>query len=394
MKLSKRVQALTPSSTLAISAKSQELKRQGEDVIGLGVGEPDFNTPDYIIKAAEKAMASGKTKYTASSGVIDLREAIAKKLKNDNNLSYSSDEIIITTGAKHALYTAFQAILDDGDEVIIPAPFWVSYTEQVKLSGGQPVIVQAEEKNDFKLTAEQLEAAITNKTKAIVINSPSNPTGMMYTKEELAAIGDVCVKNNLVIISDEIYEQLIYTGEKHVSIAEISAELKDLTIVINGVSKSHAMTGWRIGYAAGPQHLIQAMTNHASHATSNPTTVAQYAALAAYSQTSDFMDEMREIFSQRLDTLYNLLKDIPGIELRKPHGAFYLFPNVTEAVKNNGFDNVDDWVAALLVEEKVALVPGSAFGAPNNVRLSYATSTESLIEAAKRIERFILNNQK
>jgi|SRR5690625_1196576 len=394
MKLSKRVQVLTPSSTLAISAKAQELKKQGEDVIGLGVGEPDFNTPEYIIKAAEKAMYDGLTKYTASSGVVELREAISQKLLDDNNLSYSADEIIITTGAKHALYTAFQAILDEGDEVIIPAPFWVSYTEQVKLSGGVPVIVQAEEENDFKLTAEQLEQSLTAKTKAIVINSPSNPTGMMYTKEELAAIGEVCIKNDIIIVSDEIYEKLIYTNDKHVSIAEISPELKALTIVINGVSKSHAMTGWRIGYAAGPKPLIKAMTNHASHATSNPTTVAQYAALAAYSEKSDSLKQMKEVFSERLDTLYELLKDIPGVSLRKPHGAFYLFPNVTEAVKNNGFNHVDDWVKALLEEEKVALVPGSAFGAPNNVRLSYATSTESLIEAAKRIKRFVINNQK
>lgn len=339
-------------------------------------------------------MHEGMTKYTASSGIVELREVVSEKFMKDNNLSYKAEEIIITTGAKHALYTAFQAILDKGDEVIIPAPFWVSYTEQVKLSGGVPVIVEAEESNDFKLTAEQLEEALTEKTKAIVINSPSNPTGMMYTKEELEAIGEVCVKNDIIIISDEIYEKLIYTDERHVSIAEISPELKALTVVINGVSKSHAMTGWRIGYAAGPKPLIQAMTNHASHATSNPTTVAQYAALAAYSQPSNALLEMKKVFSNRLDTLYDLLKEIPGVSLRKPQGAFYLFPNVIEAVKNNGFDNVDDWVKALLEEEKVALVPGSAFGAPNNVRLSYATSTELLVEAAKRIKRFVINNQR
>ena len=394
MKLSNRVKILTPSSTLAISAKAQELKRQGEDVIGLGVGEPDFNTPEYIIKAAKKAMDDGMTKYTASSGIIELREAIQQKFRNDNNLSYDADEIIVTTGAKHALYTVFQAILEQGDEVIIPTPFWVSYTEQVKLSDGVPVLVQTEEKNDFKLTAKQLEEAITERTKAIVINSPSNPTGMMYTKEELKAIGEVCLKHNIIIVSDEIYEKLIYTGEPHVSIAEISPQLKALTIVINGVSKSHAMTGWRIGYAAGPRHLIAAMTNHASHATSNPTTVAQYATLAAYTEKSASIEQMKDVFSERLDTLYKLLQEIPGVTLRKPHGAFYLFPNVTEAVKNNGFTSVDEWVKALLEEEKVALVPGSAFGAPNNVRLSYATSTDLLIEAAKRIKRFVINHQK
>src|SRR5690625_945579 len=394
MKLSNRVKILTPSSTLAISAKAQELKRQGEDVICLGVREPDFNTPDNIIKAAKKAMDDGMTKYTASSGIIELREAIQQKFRNDNNLSYDADEIIVTTGAKHALTTAFQAILEQGDEVIIPSPFWVSYTEQVKLSDGGPVLVQTEEKNDFKLTAKQLEEAITERTKAIVINSPSNPTGMMYTKEELKAIGEVCLKHNIIIVSDEIYEKLIYTGEPHVSIAEISPQLKALTIVINGVSKSHAMTGWRIGYAAGPRHLIAAMTNHASHATSNPTPVAQYATLAAYTEKSASIEQMKDVFSERLDTLYKLLQEIPGVTLRKPHGAFYLFPNVTEAAKNNGFTSVDEWVKALLEEEKVALVPGSAFGAPNNVRLSYATSTDLLIEAAKRIKRFVINHQK
>lgn len=393
MKLSNRVKTLTPSSTLAISAKAQELKRQGEDVIGLGVGEPDFNTPDYIINAADQAMRDGLTKYTPSGGVIELKEAIVRKFKRDNHLTYTPEEIIVTTGAKHALYTAFQAILNEGDEVIIPSPFWVSYTEQVKLSGGKPVIVDALEENDFKLTADQLKQAITDRTKAIVINSPSNPTGMMYTREELEKLGEVCLKHNIVIVSDEIYEKLIYTNDRHVSIAEISPELKDLTIVINGVSKSHAMTGWRIGYAAGSEALIKAMTNHASHATSNPTTVAQYAALAAYDIESQSIDDMKKVFAERLQTLYHLIIDIPGITCRKPHGAFYLFPNVERAVAANGFSHVDEWVKALLEQEKVALVPGSAFGAPNNIRLSYATSTELLIEAAERIKRFVINNQ-
>lgn len=393
MELSKRITQITPSSTLAISAKAQELRQQGEDVISLSVGEPDFNTPDHILEAAKEAMNQGLTKYTATSGVIELKEAIIEKLQNDNQLSYAPDEVIVTTGAKQSLYTAFQAILNDGDEVIIPAPYWVSYTEQVKLSGGVPVIVDAQEENDYKLTAEELEAAITDRTKAIIINSPSNPTGMMYSKDELQAIGDVCVKHNIVIVSDEIYEKLIYTDSPHISIAQISDQLKDLTIVINGVSKSHAMTGWRIGYAAGPKHLIQAMTNHASHVTSNPTTIAQYAAVAAYTGDTKSIDDMKEVFSERLDTLYELIAEIPGMKIRKPHGAFYLFPNVSEIVKNSPFETADEWVTELLVEEKVALVPGSAFGSPDNVRLSYATSTELLIEAAKRIKRFVIKHK-
>lgn len=393
MRLSKKVQDITPSSTLAISAKAQELQQQGKDVIGLGVGEPDFNTPDYIIEAAYDAMKSGKTRYTPSSGVLELKEAIVKKMKRDHQLDYKSSEIIVTTGAKHALYTTFEAILEQDDEVIIPAPYWVSYTEQVKLAGGKPVIVKTLEKNQFKLTPEQLEDSITDRTQAIVLNSPSNPTGMMYTKEELQAIGDVCLKHNLVIVSDEIYEKLIYTDDEHVSIAELSEELKEMTIVINGVSKSHAMTGWRIGYAAGPQKIIKAMTSHASHAISNPTSISQYAALKAYEGSNETIVEMNKVFSERLDRLYELLIDIPGISCVKPKGAFYLFPNAIDAAKMNGFDTVDEWVTALLEEEKVALVPGSGFGAPDNVRLSYATSLDLLEEAAKRIKRFVINHQ-
>ncbi|HEX6593485.1 MAG TPA: pyridoxal phosphate-dependent aminotransferase [Bacillota bacterium] len=393
MVLANRVKSLTPSSTLAISAKAKQLKEEGHDVIGLGVGEPDFNTPEFIIEAAKQAMDDGLTKYTPSGGIPKLKRAIAKKFEKDNTLYYTPQEIIITTGAKHALYTLFQVILNEEDEVIVPAPFWVSYTEQVKLASGVPVIVQAQEENNFKLTPKELEGAITDKTKAVIINSPSNPTGMMYSEEELQELGNICVKHDIFIVSDEIYEKLIYTDDHHVSIAQLSTELKERTIVINGVSKSHSMTGWRIGYAAGPEKIIQAMTNHVSHATSNPTSIAQYAALAAYESTEDPTYEMRKIFSDRLDTLYELLIDIPGISCRKPNGAFYLFPNVKEAVEKSGFQSTDDWASALLEEEKVAIVPGSGFGAPNNVRLSYATSKELLIEAAARIKRFVQNQQ-
>ncbi|WP_100010816.1 pyridoxal phosphate-dependent aminotransferase [Lentibacillus sediminis] len=394
MELANRVKTLTPSSTLAITAKAKELKSQGHDVIGLGAGEPDFNTPDYILQAAKEAMDSGKTKYTSAGGTPELLDAIAKKFKRDNGLHYSNKEIIVTTGAKHALFTLFQVILNEADEVIVPAPYWVSYPEQIKLAGGKPVILEAREENEFKINPEELEKAITAKTKAVIINSPSNPTGMMYSKEELEKLGDACLKHDILIISDEIYEKLIYTEDKHVSMATISSKLKDRTVVINGVSKSHAMTGWRIGYAAGPEKIIQAMTSLASHSTSNPTSISQFAALAAYEAgESSATAEMNKMFSERLDQLYGLIIDIPGISCIKPKGAFYLFPNVKEAALMNGFVNVDDWTKELLEEEKVALIPGSGFGAPDNVRLSYAASLDVLEEAAKRIKRFVSRHQ-
>ncbi len=394
MELSNRVQTLTPSSTLAITGKAKALKDAGHDVIGLGAGEPDFNTPDYIIEAAEHAMKNGLTRYTPSGGILELREAIVNKMLRDHQLSYQPEQVIVTTGAKHALFTLFQVLLNKGDEVIVPAPYWVSYTEQIKLAEGTPVIVDCLESNDYKLSAEQLEAVITDKTKALIINSPNNPTGMMYSEAELKAIGEVCLKHHLMIISDEIYEKLTYTDRPHVSIAQLSDELKQQTIVINGVSKSHAMTGWRIGYACGDSKIIKAMTNYASHSTSNPTTISQYGALAAYQANDDEIELMKKSFKDRLEQAYEMLNKLPGFKCIKPQGAFYLFPNVTEALKLTGFNNVDDFAAAILEKEKVAIIPGSGFGAPNNVRLSYATDLDQLLEAIKRIERFLLNNQK
>lgn len=393
MELSNRVKTLTPSSTLAITAKANELKKAGYNVIGLGAGEPDMNTPDYILESAKKAMEDGFTKYTPSGGITELKTAISKKFKRDNGLSYSNDQIIVTSGAKHALYTLFQVLLNEGDEVIIPGPYWVSYPEQVKLAGGVPVIIQTTEATKFKLTAKQLEEAITDKTKAIIINSPSNPTGMVYSKQELEKIGEVCLKHNIIIVSDEIYEKLIYTDDPHVSIASLSDNLYNQTVVINGVSKSHSMTGWRIGYAAGPKEIIKAMTSLASHSTSNPTSIAQYAALAAYEMDSNTTEQMRNTFSQRLDRFYELISKIPGITCIKPAGAFYIFPNVKKAVEANRFQSVDEWASAILEEEKVALVPGSGFGAPDNVRMSYALSLNDLEEAAERIKRFVINHQ-
>ncbi|WP_026906534.1 pyridoxal phosphate-dependent aminotransferase [Paucisalibacillus globulus] len=394
MEIANRVKTLTPSTTLAITAKAKELKLKGYDVIGLGAGEPDFNTPDYILQAAKNAMEQGRTKYTPAGGINELKQAIIDKLMTDNSLSYDMNQIIVTSGAKHALYTLFQVILNEDDEVIVPTPYWVSYPEQIKLAGGKPIYVEGKEENDFKISSEELKLAITERTKAVIINSPSNPTGMMYSEKELSALGEVCLEHNILIISDEIYEKLIYTDEKHFSVAQLSAELKAQTVLINGVSKSHAMTGWRIGYAAGPLNIIKAMTNLASHSTSNPTSIAQYAALAAYQAETDPTVEMRKVFAERLNALYDLIVKIPGVTCKKPQGAFYLFPNVKETASLNGFNSVDDWVQALLEEEKVAVVPGSGFGTPDYIRLSYAISKEQLVEAASRILRFVENNTK
>ncbi|WP_041581147.1 pyridoxal phosphate-dependent aminotransferase [Bacillus sp. 1NLA3E] len=389
MQLAKRVKSLTPSTTLAITAKAKELKLQGHDVIGLGAGEPDFNTPQHIIDAAVISMNEGHTKYTPAAGLQGLKEEIAKKFKRDQGIDYALNEIIVGCGAKHALYTLFQVLLDDEDEVIIPTPYWVSYPEQVKLAGGVPVYVEGSEENDYKITPEQLKQVITEKTKAVIINSPSNPTGMLYSQVELEALGEVCLQKNILIVSDEIYEKLIYGENKHVSIAQISPELRKQTIIINGVSKSHSMTGWRIGYAAGNQEIIKAMTNLASHSTSNPTTTAQYGAIAAYSGSQEPVEEMRKAFENRLNQIYGKLIDIPGVTCIKPQGAFYLFPNVKKAAELTGFSSVDEFSAALLEDAMVAVVPGSGFGAPDNLRLSYATSLELLEAAIERIHQFV-----
>lgn len=394
IQLAQRVKALTPSTTLAITAKAKELKAQGHDVIGLGAGEPDFNTPQHIIDAAVKSMNEGHTKYTPSAGLPALKKEIANKFKKDQGLDYDASEIIVTNGAKHGLYTLFQVLLNEGEEVIIPTPYWVSYPEQVKLAGGIPVYAEGREENNFKITPEQLAKSITDKTKAVIINSPSNPTGMLYSAEELKELGEVCLKHNVLIISDEIYEKLVYGGHQHTSIAEISPELKEQTIIINGVSKSHSMTGWRIGYAAGNKNIIKAMTNLASHSTSNPTTTAQYGSIAAYSGPQDTLEEMREAFEHRLNVIYDKLISIPGFTCVKPQGAFYLFPNVKKAAELTGFASVDEFVKALLEEAMVAVIPGSGFGSPDNIRLSYATSLQLLEKAVERMHGFVEKNMK
>ena len=393
-RLASRVNTLTPSTTLAITAKAKQMKESGIDIIGLGAGEPDFNTPDNILEAAVKSMREGKTKYTPSGGLVELKDAVINKLKRDQQLTYTRNEIMIGIGAKHVLYTLFQVILDPDDEVIIPSPYWVSYPEQVKLAGGVPIHIEATSAAQFKVTAEQINNAITEKTKAVIINSPGNPTGMIYSEDELREIAAVCEEKDIWIISDEIYEKLIYGKEKHISTAQLSDDAKKRTLVINGVSKSHSMTGWRIGYVAGDAEVVTAMTNLASHSTSNPTTTSQYAAIEAYNGPQETVEVMRKAFESRLNQVYPKLAAIPGFKVIKPDGAFYLLPEVSEALEKTGFANVDDFATALLTEANVAIIPGSGFGSPNTIRLSYATSIDLLEEAIRRIEKFVRENWK
>ncbi|WP_246880422.1 pyridoxal phosphate-dependent aminotransferase [Sporosarcina sp. 6E9] len=393
-RLASRVNTLTPSTTLAITAKAKQMKDSGIDIIGLGAGEPDFNTPDNILEAAISSMKEGKTKYTPSGGLVELKDAVINKLNKDQQLTYTRNEVMIGIGAKHVLYTLFQVILDPNDEVIIPTPYWVSYPEQVKLAGGVPVHIEADSAAQFKVTAEQIKNAITDKTKALIINSPGNPTGMIYTEAELREIAAVCEEKDIWIISDEIYEKLVYGNEKHISIAQLSEDAKKRTLVINGVSKSHSMTGWRIGYVAGDEEVVTAMTNLASHSTSNPTTTSQYAAIEAYNGPQNTVEEMRKAFESRLNKVYPQLAAIPGFEVIKPDGAFYLLPEVTEALEKTGYANVDDFAKALLTEANVAVIPGSGFGSPQTIRLSYATSIDLIEEAIRRIDNFVRENWK
>jgi aspartate aminotransferase len=389
MQLAKRVESITPSSTLAITAKAGELKAQGYDVIGLGAGQPDFNTPKFIIDAAMDAANAGHTKYTPTAGLPELKEAIIGKLKRDQGFDYDKSQIIVGNGAKHVLYLLFQALLNPDDEVVIPTPYWVSYPEQVKLAGGVPVTITTTEEKHFKICVEDLEQVVTSKTKALILSSPSNPTGMIYSKEELEPIAAFCIAHDILIVSDEIYEKLVYNGNEFYSIAQISEEVKAHTVIINGVSKSHSMTGWRIGYAAGDKVLIKAMTNVASHSTSNPASVSQYAAIAAYNGPQESIETMRQAFEKRLNTIFPRLSVLPGVTCVKPQGAFYLFPNIRQMSEACGFAQVSDWVTALLEEERVAVVPGAGFGMPDFIRLSYATSLENLENALDRIEHFI-----
>ncbi|MCX8033703.1 MAG: pyridoxal phosphate-dependent aminotransferase [Thermodesulfovibrio sp.] len=389
--ISERAKKVKPSPTLAVDSKAKEMKTKGLDVVNFGVGEPDFDTPEHIKESAIKAIKDGFTKYTPVGGIDELKEAIIEKLEKENGLKYKKENILVSCGAKHSLYNIAQALFGPGDEVIIPAPYWVSYPDQVLLNDATPVIVDTYEKDDFMLLPEALKEKITPNTKAIIINSPSNPTGFIYDEKTLQAIAEIALKNNLYIISDEIYEKLIYDNNKHISIASFSEEIKEKTIVVNGLSKSHAMTGWRIGYAAGPVEIIKAMTNIQSQSTSNPTSIAQKAAVAALKGPQDFVEIMRKEFEKRRNYLVDELNKIFGISCKMPKGAFYAFPNVNKILskKVNSYEinSSMDLSIYLLEKAQVALVPGSAFGAEGYIRISYATSIDNLKKGIERIKK-------
>lgn len=390
MKLSKRAMQLEPSVTLAAAAKAKQLKSEGYDVLSLTVGEPDFPTPENIREAAVTAIRSGEASfYTQAAGIPELRRAVVDYMKTYYGLDYGIEETIVTDGAKFALYALFQAILDKGDEVIIPVPYWVSYAEQVKLAEGVPVFVEGLQEADFKVTVPQLEAARTEKTVAVLLNSPSNPTGMIYTKDELRAIGEWAVEHGLLIIADDIYGRLVYNGNTFTPMATVSREIRKNTIVINGVSKTYAMTGWRIGFAIGNKEIIAAMAKITSQSTSNPTAASQYAALEALTGEQDSVELMRKAFEERLNKLYPLVAAIPGVKLTKPQGAFYLFPNMAGTMELCGYNNVTTFVNDLLEDALVATVTGAGFGAPENLRISYAADWDTLEEAVRRITAFV-----
>ncbi|GAB6181081.1 pyridoxal phosphate-dependent aminotransferase [Desulfotomaculum defluvii] len=397
MKLAQRAAGISPSPTLAIDGKAKQMKAAGIKVINFGVGEPDFDTPENIKLAAIEAINAGETRYTPAGGTVKLKQAIVDKFQKDNGLEYQLNQIAVSVGAKHSLYNAFQVLCEPGDEVILPAPYWVSYIEQIKLAGAEVVILPTRQENDFKLTPGELEQAITPKTRVFLLNSPSNPTGSVYSREELAALGEVLLKHNITIISDEIYEKLLYDGLEHISIASISPELKENTVVINGVSKAYAMTGWRIGYCAAPTPIAKAISDLQSHSTSNPTSIAQAASVAALNGPQDAVYEMVAEFDKRRNYMLERLTSIAGITCPKPKGAFYLFPNVSayfgKSYQGKTINNGTDLANLLLEVAEVAIVPGIAFGSNDNVRLSYATSLENIKEGLDRIEKFLAELQ-
>jgi aspartate aminotransferase len=393
MGIAKRAQSIQPSPTLAMAAKAKAMKAQGIDVVDFGVGEPDFDTPENVKLAGIKAIQMGFTKYTPAGGTDELKDAIIDKLKKDNELQYEKSQIIVSCGAKHSLYNIAEALFDPGDEVIIPSPYWVSYPDQVLLNDATPIIVETTEEEGFKISAKTLSRAITNKTKALILNSPSNPTGLAYDKKTLEDIAALAVRQNIYVISDEIYEKLIYDGFKHTSIASLGQDIKNLTIVVNGVSKSHAMTGWRIGFAAGPKDVITAMANIQSQSTSNPSSISQKAAVEALRGPQDFIRIMNVEFAKRRTYMINRLNKIAGVSCLTPVGAFYAFPRISalfgKSLNGKVIKNSADFAALLLDEAKVALVPGDAFGADAYIRLSYATSAEVIEKGLDRIEKTI-----
>lgn len=393
MELSRKSQAIEPSLTLAITAKAKEMKEKGIDVISFSAGEPDFNTPKNIINAAIKAMEDGNTKYTSVNGILQLREAICKKFKDDNGLEYNPSQIVVSTGAKQSLANTFLAILNPGDEVIVSTPYWVSYPELIKLADGKPVFVEGDEKSNYKFTKENLEKAVTAKTKAIVLNTPNNPTGTIYNKEELEVIADFAKKYDIIIISDEMYEKLIYDNENHISIASLSKDAYERTIVINGLSKSYAMTGWRIGYCAASEKIAKLMISIQSHVTSNVCSITQYAALEALNVPQDEITKMINEFEKRRNYMINRIESIDNLSIVKPKGAFYIMINIENCLGKeiNGkiLNDSMEFCASLLENEKLAVIPGKAFGLNNYIRVSYATSMEAIKEGLNRIESFI-----
>ena len=394
MSISERVKSIAPSLTLEITAKAKKMKAEGISVIGFGAGEPDFNTPEYIINSAKKALDIGFTKYTPASGTPELKKAICEKFLKDNNLEYRPEQIVVSSGAKASLYHAIASIINDGDEVIIPSPYWLTYPELVKLAGGKCVYAKTEAKNGYKITAKQLEETITSKTKCLILNSPNNPTGAVYSLEELRAIAEVAKKANIFVISDEIYEKLIYDGEKHYSIASLSDYMKEHTIVVNGMSKSYAMTGWRIGYLAAPSAIAKAISSMQSHTSSNPNSIAQYASVTALADSEgvEFINKMQKVFDERRKLMIDMLKDVKGLKCITPKGAFYVFADVSsfygkkfEGQEINGSLSFAD--AAL--KRGVALIPGVAFGEDNCIRFSYAISNEDIKEGLNRFIAFL-----
>ncbi|HHV62709.1 MAG TPA: pyridoxal phosphate-dependent aminotransferase [Firmicutes bacterium] len=390
MKLSKRAAGISPSKTLSVDARVAEMRKAGVDVIGFGAGEPDFDTPDYIKAAAIAAINHGYTKYTPASGAADLKEAICEKLRKENGLDYEPSQVIVSCGAKHSVYNVIQALCDEGDEVIIPSPYWVSYPEMVRIVGAVPVFVETSPENGFALKAGAIEDAITPRTKLIILNSPCNPTGAVQDVETLEEISRVAVKHGIYVLSDEIYEDFVYDDARHVSIASLGEDIKALTIVVNGVSKAHAMTGWRIGYACGDKAIIKAMSNLQSHQTSNPPSISQKAAVAALLGPGEPRRNMVKEFKQRRDYMVDRLNKLPGIRCVLPRGAFYAFPDISGLYgKKLGGTIIKDsetFAEALLSEARVAVVPGSAFGANDFVRFSYATSRERIATGLDRIE--------
>lgn len=393
LELSKKAAAVKPSSTLAITAKAKELKAQGKDVVGFGAGEPDFDTPENICDAAIDAINNGFTKYTPASGIIELKEAVSKKFKKYNNIDYTPEQIVISNGGKHSLENIFTVLLNPGDEVIIPAPYWLSYTEIVKLAGGVPVIVKTPKEQEYKLTAEALCKAVTNKTKALILNTPNNPTGMVYTDNELRDIADIVINKDFYVVADEMYETLTYDGHKHISIASLGKEIYDRTITCNGLAKSYAMTGWRIGYTGSPLQIARMMGSVQSHQTSNPNSIAQKAAVEALNGPQDSVSQMNEEFNKRRQYVYERICNMPFVSTIKPMGAFYVFVDASEVLskthKGETVGTVAKMAEILINEYNTAVVPCADFGFDDHLRLSYAISMEQIEKGLDRIEKFL-----